>query len=76
MQKIKAGLDEEVQLMEREMEEMTKTKVDRIKNIYEVSSNPDQHLKLMKEASDKLLAAESEMKKLLVDNEQLQQKMQ
>jgi hypothetical protein len=69
LQKIKAGLDEEVQLMKREMEEMTKIKVDKIKNIYEVSSNPDQHLKMMKEASQKLLAAESEIKKLLVDNE-------
>ena len=51
--------------MKREMEEMTKIKVDKIKNIYEVSSNPDQHLKLMKEASQKLLAAESEIKKLI-----------
>jgi hypothetical protein len=55
--------------MKREMEELTKIKVDKIKNIYEVSSNPDQHLKMLKEASQKLLEAESEIKKLLVDNE-------
>jgi hypothetical protein len=56
LQKIKDGLEEEVRLMKSEMDEMTKIKVEKIKNIYEVSSNPDKHLKMMKEASDKYLA--------------------
>ncbi len=53
--KILAALKNEIQASKRATEETTKTELIRIQNFEELLDSPDQHIKSMKEASEKLL---------------------
>ena len=53
--KILAALEDEIQASKRATQEMTKMETERIKNFEELLGSPDQHIKSMKEASEKLL---------------------
>ena len=52
------ALKEEIQASKRAVEETTKLEMERIKNFQELMGSPDQHIKSMKETSEKLLQKE------------------
>ena len=56
--KILAGLKEEIQASKRETDEITKIEIDRIKSLQELLTSPEQHITLLKEATEKYLKAE------------------
>jgi hypothetical protein len=73
--KILTALEDEIQASKRAIEETTKIEMVRIQNFEELLGSPDQHIKSMKDANEKLLqaenqlvAAEAERKKLIVEN--------
>jgi hypothetical protein len=51
--KIMVALDEEIQALKRELEESNKFELDIIKNFEEFMGSPEQHLKQIKDASEK-----------------------
>ena len=81
--KILAALEDEIQASKRATQEMTKMETERIKNFEELLGSPDQHIKSIKEASEKLLqfekqllAADAEKKKLLIENKEASENFQ
>ncbi len=74
--KILTALEDEIQASKRAVEETTKIEMARIQNFEELLGSPEQHIKSMKETNEKLLqaenklvAAEAERKKLLIDQD-------
>ena len=59
--KVLADVDNKIKALKRESEESTKIEFDRIKTFQELMSSPDEHLKSMKDTSDKLLSAERQV---------------